>query len=369
MEHIAIATGHRDHVKDNINAPAAAEYQRVTLAAIAAQSQDAARHASKSVDSISRITSQMKMLAINAKIEAARAGQIGRGFSIVADEVSNVGGQINDIACDIQAQLAKRLADLDAMVVAMDRQSASARLVDLAFTAVDTIDRNLYERTCDVRWWATDSAFVTALDRPDPDTRAYATKRLGVIIDAYNIYLDLWIADRDGEIVANARPAKFTVTGKSVSDLSWFGRALAQNSGDAFEAGEVVQSPYLSGRQTITYACAIRANGDKHGRVLGVMATCFDWEAQARGILTSLRMDDTMRKRNTRALLIDRDGWIIAASDDTAIKSGKITIPHGMDPHCGAFSEGGKLICYHATEGFETYKGLGWRGVILQDLP
>ena len=343
--------------------------QQVTLAAIAAQSQDAARHASKSVDSISRITSQMKMLAINAKIEAARAGQVGRGFSIVADEVSNVGAQINDIATDVQAQLAKRLADLDAMVIAMDRQSASARLVDLAYTAVDTIDRNLYERTCDVRWWATDSAFVAALESLDTTAFAYASKRLGVIIDAYNIYLDIWITDRNGKIVANARPDQFAVNGKVISDLPWFPRALAQISGDAFDVGDVVTSPYLNNRQTISYACAIRANGDKNGRVLGVLATCFDWEAQARDILTSLRMDDTMRQRNSRALLIDRDGWIIAASDGAADKSAKITIPPEMDPHRGAYTDGGKLICYHLTEGFESYKGLGWRGVIIQDLP
>ena len=29
------------------------------------------------------------------------------------------------------------------------------------------IDRNLYERTCDVRWWATDGDMVNALDKKD----------------------------------------------------------------------------------------------------------------------------------------------------------------------------------------------------------
>ena len=28
---------------------------------------------------------------------------------------------------------------------------------NLALNAIELIDRNLYERTCDVRWWATDS--------------------------------------------------------------------------------------------------------------------------------------------------------------------------------------------------------------------
>ena len=42
-------------------------------------------------------------------------------------------------------------------------------MVDLALNAIEFIDRNLYERTCDVRWWATDSAVVDCVAlRPRP---------------------------------------------------------------------------------------------------------------------------------------------------------------------------------------------------------
>ena len=42
-------------------------------------------------------------------------------------------------------------------------RSRGERMVDLALNAVELIDRNLYERTCDVRWWATDSAVVACV--------------------------------------------------------------------------------------------------------------------------------------------------------------------------------------------------------------
>ena len=44
--------------------------------------------------SIQKITNQMKMLALNALIESSRAGAQGAGFAVVAQEVRNVGQQV-----------------------------------------------------------------------------------------------------------------------------------------------------------------------------------------------------------------------------------------------------------------------------------
>ena len=40
-------------------------------------------------------------------------------------------------------------------------------MVDLSLNAIELIDRNLYERTCDVRWWATNSAVVDCAASPE----------------------------------------------------------------------------------------------------------------------------------------------------------------------------------------------------------
>ena len=355
-------------MKDTSDAIAASG-QKVTLDAISAQSAQATVQANQSVNRIRRITSQMKMLALNAKIEAAKAGPFGRGFSVVAQEVGIVGDEINVIAQDIQTDLTRRLSELADMVTAMDHDTTGERLVDLAFTCVDTIDRNLYERTCDVRWWATDASFVTALTDPTPANLHFASERLGVILDAYNIYLDLWICDTQGRILSNARPHKFDVTGASVRDLPWFEAALAQTSGDEFVAGDAKRAPLLHDKQVTYYACAIRENGDKNGRIIGVMATCFDWETQAHSVLSSVRMDDSMVKNKTRVLLLDRKNRVIAASDGAGFLVETITFPAGSDPVSGFFRQGTKVIAYHQTEGFETYQGLGWKGVVTQEIP
>jgi methyl-accepting chemotaxis protein len=50
------------------------------------------------IDHIENITSEMRMLALNARIEAARVGEAGRGFSLVAEQMSKLSDSVRDIA-------------------------------------------------------------------------------------------------------------------------------------------------------------------------------------------------------------------------------------------------------------------------------
>jgi hypothetical protein len=328
--------------------------------------------ANDKISRIHNITRRSRMLALNAAIEAHRFGESGRGFAVVAEEVKGISAEIADLASSLQSELRGRLENVgdcaSDMATEVDRVRG-ARLTDLAFNAIEIADRNLYERSCDVRWWATDTAVVDCAAAPDDEAkRAYAAHRLSVILDSYTVYLDLWIADSSGRVIASGRPGRYPrALGREVARQQWFRDAMATRDGGSYAVADIDTESALDNAMVATYSTAIREEGRADGKIIGVLGIFFDWEAQGRAIVNGVRLSPS-EKAITRCLLVDSRHRIIAASDGQGLLNAHFPLRTEQGPQ-GCYADKGRVVGYALTPGYETYQGLGWYGVILQDDP
>jgi methyl-accepting chemotaxis protein len=92
-------------------------------AKMVAQLADESEKITSVLDVIRGIAEQTNLLALNAAIEAARAGEQGRGFAVVADEVRTLASRTQRSTEDIQKMIASLKQGVQSAVQAMDRGS------------------------------------------------------------------------------------------------------------------------------------------------------------------------------------------------------------------------------------------------------
>jgi hypothetical protein len=128
-------------------------------------------------------------------------------------------------------------------------------------------------------------------------------------------------------------------------------------SGDEYAVGDVECQPLLGNAQVVTYCASVRAGG----KPTGVLAVHFDWEPQARAIVQGVRVGAADK---ARVLLVDSNFRVIAASDGQGLLTERLSLP--LEGRRSGFQQdrSGALVAFHATPGYETYRGLGWFGVI-----
>ncbi len=175
--------------------------------------------------------------------------------------------------------------------------------------AISIVNRNLYERANDCRWWALDARLQRAL--ADADAEA-AAQVLSSIHALYTVYALLLVFDADGRVVAVSDPAQAHQVGRRLTG-DWVRSSLALRDSSQY----VVSSHEPCGLYGDDGAspCLVYAAGVPHpdgARLAGGIAIVFDGQPQFRAMLRAA----LPTQAGSAALLVTRDGTVVASSDE-----------------------------------------------------
>ncbi|MGI0101514.1 MAG: methyl-accepting chemotaxis protein [Nitrosotalea sp.] len=348
------------------------KWQSFTLERVAELSEILASEVESAISEIERLNGQTHMIAINARIEANRAGIAGKAFSVVAEQMNDLSGKIGVVSKKMRNESRDSINELGNLIKTQDTNVRGTRLSDLALTNIDLIDRNLYERSCDVRWWATDDGVVNALSANTKEVYDFVSKRMGVILNSYTVYFDLVLCNMDGNIVANGKPDTYKSVGMNAKNTEWFISAMKTIHGKEFGFQTVSKCTLVNNELSLVFSCAVREHGDQNGAILGVLGAVFRWQDLAQKIVKGVPISDEEKNR-TRICVVDENGLLLADSKDMMLEEtieflGKNELFSQKKGYVVSEHKDEKCCLAHAfSHGYETYAS-NWHSLIIQKL-
>jgi hypothetical protein len=315
-------------------------------------------------NSSEEIAARTNLLALNAAIEAARSGEAGRGFSVVAQEVKALAQQARAASHEFRSEVRERLALGAGIADEMVSEIEGTRLVELAQALIHNVTRSLYGRSVDLRMMASDAELVAAMLDPNPERIATAQDRLAILTSISPYYLNAFAADAEGRVILSGDPHA-RVRQANVAEAPQFLKIMASHRSSEWSTDEVWLNPWSDHRAVLVFVTGIRARGAE-GRPIGAFYLEFDWQSHVPAMIADRALFGEKDWARTRISIVDPDNRVVA--DSRGQRHGE-TLPLPANAVRGAEVRGDHIIAFASAHDYLGFDGLGLRCVIEQKMP
>ncbi|OIR17611.1 CheW-like domain protein [mine drainage metagenome] len=264
----------------------------------------------------------------NGQVMTAGYGGELLKLKTILDQISETGTRSNEL-------FSQSINDLYETVLA-------SRLQDAEFAShllVDLLDRNLYERSDDCRWWAVTPELRTAFAAPHMDTNTvgHITDILEYINKLYTVYTRIFVYDNTGKIIASTNPndeINGSIIGREI-DQDTLAKVMSLKTDQQYYVPPFRPDALYDGAPTYIYHAAIMAPDS--ATVVGGVGIVFDSANEFFAMLQG----GIAEKESMSAFYIDRQAKIISSTDPTRpvgttleIDANLLALPNGKSASC-----------------------------------
>ncbi|MBP1679746.1 MAG: hypothetical protein H6Q35_85 [Proteobacteria bacterium] len=259
------------------------------------------------------IQRRLDMTIWNGNVQIANQKSGDNSFSkSLLNEISRTGAQT-------KKTFEESIGNLNWTVVASFINDASFN----AKLAIDIMDRNLYERANDCRWWALSPVFIKAFSAKFKEFTSIRkefgheiTEVLSAINALYTVYSNLFLFDAQGCVIAVSQEKYAHLIGKRIG-AHYIAQTLALKSSKEYVVSPFEKTELYDGKYTYIYSAPIFIEGFKEAQ--GGIGIVFDAEVQFEAMLSDVVGND----ERSFALFIESKTNSVIASTNPMIGIGE----------------------------------------------
>ncbi len=291
------------------------------------------------IDEAHEVVEDLGDVIINGELIASR----NRVYTLtpILDNLRNIS---NSLLSDIDKS-AEKLSDLTTQTLISKVEIATK-------FSIDVMDRNLYERANDCRWWALTPVFSEELLKDEVDSDRL-NNILHTINDLYTVYTNMFIYEASGKIVASSKDKSII---NQHFDASYLSNVLHNQNSQYYVVSKFEKSAFYENKPTYIYNASI----NHLNTTLGGIAVVFDSEPEFKQILE----DSFLEEEKGFSLFCDISKTVLSSTHDTLSPLDKIDLPDkyfsekmkGVMYDFIRYEEKSYLLCVAPSLGYREYK-------------